>query len=535
MAQGSYANDDINLSRAAAAVKASLLPIIAVAILAGAAAYGVTRNGTPEYQATASLLQTGTQLSGATAISQQAVAPAALPPEALRQALSSSAVLNSIRARLGEVPGLTTAERERLSAALRDDATRGLETLDVKGQPDAFGNGTYTLSANAADPEAAAGLTNLAARTLIEWDRNRAVDSLRSLRAAVQAELNAVNAQLQSARGSTAEFLTVRRNDLTSRISDLNAQERSTSSVLTLLRPAVAPTDPIKPTPVRNAILAGLLGAFFTAAYVMLRQLGSRTVDSANDLRGLDLRLLGSVPRVRSGRGAAVLAAVSRGPAAEAVARLRYSLLSVLGKGKPKVILVTSASAGEGKTTITGALGNSFSAAGQKVLVVDADGRRAGQNNLWSRVAPGAEWVPLPGSDPFPTEEARDLKSAVLRPDAAQAKRLRENLHLLPAGAAGAAYTDEQLATALRTWSVGYDVVLIDSPPAEATADALMLASLSDGILMVLEPGQVSVDSLERVLDGFSLSDARVLGVVFNKSAAQRSYASAAPAVAVER
>jgi Mrp family chromosome partitioning ATPase len=526
-------NDDVNLRRAAGAVKSNLAPIIAVALLAAAGAFAYSRAQAPEFEATTSILQTGSQLSGSPAIANQTVNAAPLPPLALKEALSSGAVIEDIRARIRNLQGLTVEEKTEVGLALQRDAAEGLETIELRGQPDAFGNGTYDLTAKASSAAAAAGLANTSAEALVAWDRNRALGRLRQTRTAVQEQLAGINRQLATAGPTEARYLLDRRNSLTTRISDLTAQERAAGSVLAILRPAVTPQEPVRPNPVRNALLAALLGAFFSAAYVMLRQAGSRTIDDPSDLRALDLRVLGAIPRVRSGRGGVVLSGLTRGAAAEALARLRLSINSLMGKAKPKVILVTSTTAGEGKTTITGGVANSFSAAGQKVLVIDADMRRPGQSGLWGRVAPNAEWVALPGADPFPTEEARDLRSAVLRPDAAQVKKLRDTLHLLPAGGGERGYTDEQLATAIRTWSVGYDVVLIDSPPAGATADAMVLGGLSDGVLIVVEPGQVTSDSLASVLDSFALADTRVLGVVLNKRiGSNRAYPSLAPVAA---
>ena len=98
---------------------------------------------------------------------------------------------------------------------------------------------------------------------------------------------------------------------------------------------------------------------------------------------------------------------------------------------------------------------------------------------------------------------------------------MRENLDFLPAGspttAAAELFTGGDLGVALKHWSPGYDVILVDSPPALTVADPILIAPYSTGVMLVVEAGRTSQDALRRVADSMALAEAQLLGVVLNK------------------
>jgi len=61
------------------------------------------------------------------------------------------------------------------------------------------------------------------------------------------------------------------------------------------------------------------------------------------------------------------------------------------------------------------------------------------------------------------------------------------------------------------------DIVIIDSPPVLAAADAAVLASQTNGVLMVIEPGQSDRKAMGQSVEQLERSGAKLLGVVFNK------------------
>ena len=529
-------SDEINLRGAWRTLRRAVPAILAITALAAGGAYLLTKRQAPEYQASATILSVGSPTTNQN-LNQTLVSPPALPQDALRDALSGPAVLTTIRNGLPSL-GLNGKALTDLQAQLDRDAAGTPKTFTLKGLPDAFGNAVYNLSVKDARPEIAAGLANLAAASLVSWDTNRGVTMAKASRRAVQGQLTDLSDPTFT-RGLDPRAVSDARTRLSGQLSNLTALERAAVGSLSVLRAAVPPAQPVTSSPTKNALLAGAIAAFLAIAASFLIGAGSRSVEGGQDFRALDLRVLAEVPRIDArGKGPlGVLAALTRGNAAEALALARFNALNVLGKDRERVILITSPVAGEGKSSLTASLGAAFAANGQKTLIVDADLRRPAQSALWSRVSSSAEWVALPGAAPFPTEEARDFRAAILRPDAAQARKLRENLHLLPAGPLGGHSTDflasEGVGAILRSWASGYDVVLLDSPPLATAADAVLLSGAAAGVLLVSEPGRADYRTFQGVLDALSLAGANVLGVVLNKTTARRrAYGSREPAKA---
>lgn len=171
----------------------------------------------------------------------------------------------------------------------------------------------------------------------------------------------------------------------------------------------------------------------------------------------------------------------------------------------PAVYMVTSPAAGDGKTSLTLALGMSFATAGYKVCVADADlvGRGL-TSELRERGSPGL-------CDAFDTGDA----SRYVRPTQT------ENLSILPVGLA---HEDEverlsksRIAPILDNLRARYDIVLVDCGPLLGSIDAHLVAGLADAVLLVVSRG-----SSERLVHA-SLARLEHLGieprgVIFNKA-----------------
>lgn len=528
-------HDDIDFGRTLEALRRSAWALLLCALLVGAGVYGYFRRQTPVYAAKTMILSSGNQTGNQTVNSTLVSAPP-LPPGALEGALASVSVLSVIREGVNGIVELRPEQRAKLRQTLAEEAAAGRSaTLRISGQVDLFGNGTYTLSAEHPNPLVAAQLANLAADALVEWDTQRGLTKVTAARQALAAQLRDIENSLQregplgSNPTRAQRTLLNLRSNRQDQLNNLLTLERAVMGSLLVVAPAVPPYDPARPRPLRNGVLAGLFALFAAAGLVVLRASLHRTVATDLDLKGLELRLLGEVPRLRQlRRGQSLLAALHRGRGADSVAFLANNVGARLPQAQPKVVLVTSLLPGEGKSSLSAALADTFAGNGQRVLLLDADLRRPTQRRLWGVAAETADWLNLPGTAPFPGEEARDLQSALRVPEAAQARKLRDNLHLVtPASQAAppARLSPEAFAAALRVWGAGYDVVVVDAPPALAVADPLALAPFVGGVLLVLEPGKASFGGVQRLVDALALSDANVIGVAFNKVDRRRAAA----------
>jgi capsular exopolysaccharide synthesis family protein len=203
--------------------------------------------------------------------------------------------------------------------------------------------------------------------------------------------------------------------------------------------------------------------------YVM--ELADGTFRSSDDVRVvLGLPCLGLVARVppRKLRATSVEEYVTRRPHSVLAEQLRalHAGLS-LATERPRVVAVTAARAKEGKTTLTHALACLAALNGERVIVVDCDIRHAGLD--------------------------RDSKGLVecLREQATLAEAIRQNpgsgADFLPSGGVEpnglGLLMSGKMAQVLQTLRHDYDLVLLDTPPAEVITDARVIAGLADATL----------------------------------------------------
>ncbi len=516
-----FTNDNINLTRVLGELRVRTVPILLASALAGLIAFGIAKLQPKQYEATARIMATYNTYSNN-----------GLPSPPLPQGALSDAILNPIvQGEIGHAidtlseANFNNQDKSALKTKLASELAQGnMEFFQLQGRVDLTGNGTYLLSATNKSPLVAQTLVNAAAQALLNWDINRTQDRVRVAQKANDARIATISTLLNSAGGDKQALLRERDNLVRVR-GELQAIERVTTPTLQITAPAVLPILPVAPKPTRSGALAALLTLIATSSLFALRSVLDRSVSAAIDLKALSLRLLGELPRIAGKNTLSVLNNLRQGAAGESMSFLRTNLNTLLSRDSNKIVLVTSSLPGEGKSNVCAALADAFAAAGQKTLIIDADLRRPSQHAIWAGM-PAAEWVNLPGAAPFPGEEKQDLQAVLANPEAAQVKKLRHNLHFLPAGQpssrAAELFSSSAFATNLKRWASGYDVVVIDSPPVLSVADPIVLAPQASGTLLVLEAGRATQEGVQRVMDQLMLNNARILGVVLNKVARVR-------------
>ena len=230
------------------------------------------------------------------------------------------------------------------------------------------------------------------------------------------------------------------------------------------------------------------------------------------------------------GRSAAVLGTPAQpfSIGIEAFRMLRTSLVWAEGGEQLKTLVVTSAAPGEGKTMTSANLAVTFAHDGMQVLLVDCDIRRPKLHGLFKMSrAPGlldlltpAHSAPQVGvrtsgfEDDSHAGDLTDPLNAVLRPT-----QIR-GLTLLTCGALPTNPTNllsgVRMRVLLQELVQRFDIVILDTPPVLATADARILGALSDGVLLVVRAGQTERLAAQRAQNQLNQAGARVLGVVLN-------------------
>lgn len=269
---------------------------------------------------------------------------------------------------------------------------------------------------------------------------------------------------------------------------------------------AQRPTAPSSPRVGLNFAVGLLLALVLSIGIALLRQVFNSKVKTEQDLRSVtDSPLLGVVPRDVAARAYPEFPEGDvPGALGDAVARLRSNLKLKKNNHHLTSLVVTSSVAQEGKSTTVTSLAVSMASAGMRVIVVDADLRRALQ-----KVSSG---------------RGRGLTS-VLQGEATLAEAVNTSTHsgvdVLPSGPSPAHKSEllesESMGNLVRHLSSTYDLVLIDSPPLLVAADALDLSMHADATLLVVGADVIKRAELKQALSSLSTAEVQLVGLVLNK------------------
>jgi capsular exopolysaccharide synthesis family protein len=270
--------------------------------------------------------------------------------------------------------------------------------------------------------------------------------------------------------------------------------------------PIVDPT-PVSPRPMRNFVLAVLLGLLIGAAAAVLRELLDVTVKTAEVLREVaDAPVLAVVPFDTGAKLAPlVVSSDSHAARAEALRHLRTNLQFVDVDQPVQVLVVTSAVPNEGKSTTAVNLAIAFAEAGRRALLIEADLRRP-------RVA---DYLGLEGAVGL----SNVLAGQVAIEDVLQ-QWGSHDLRVLPSGFVPPNPSEllgsRNMATLLETLRDEYDIIIVDTPPLLPVTDAAVVATNADGAVLVARWGKTSQARIKMALASLRAVDSRVLGCVLN-------------------
>jgi len=297
------------------------------------------------------------------------------------------------------------------------------------------------------------------------------------------------------------------------------------SSNVRIVDPASTPTAPSSPNIPRNLMMSLVVGLAGGLALAFVLESRDSTVRSLEQVRAITaLPSLAVIPfssrpnnrslslnqgRQLSQASAAVASATRpKSEIAEAYRALRTSILLSKTGRSAKILMVTSALPQEGKTTTSVNLAIVLAQQGARVLLIEADMRRAGISNvLHLNSEIGLSTILGQASVPDPVEAMRSIADV-------------PNLKVLPAGPV-ALHPSEMLAShrmrdLLQSLEPEFDHIIIDTPPVLSVTDACLISALADSTIFVIRAGVTSRAALRRAHEMLSHVDARVMGVILN-------------------
>ena len=300
---------------------------------------------------------------------------------------------------------------------------------------------------------------------------------------------------------------------LETRASELSANAAVLGSGVRLREVAIPPPLPSSPKPLRDAAIAAVLGLGIATAFAYSRAGSHRRVEARTDPGPvLNVPLLGEVPKFN--RVAAGPSGLLPGSAASeayefVLSSIEFSLAEISGSS----VLITSAAPGDGKTSTALHLAIASAREERRVVLVDADVRVHGLTSLL-RADQHDGLVQLADGD-------ADLDECIRRyrlSDTAQ-------LSVVPAGRAPEDSTGlmraPEFRKAVQQIRHEAELVIMDSPPILAVADATILASQVDAIVLVVDR-QTELEQLLKVRERLAFVSTPLIGYVYNRANVDR-------------
>jgi capsular exopolysaccharide synthesis family protein len=298
-----------------------------------------------------------------------------------------------------------------------------------------------------------------------------------------------------------------------------------------IIDPATPPRNPWRPNKKVNLMLGLLTGIGLGAGLAFAIEYLDNTVKSAEEIRRYTgYAAIGIIPEHRASgprpmrRGASVPETNAdlvthedpRSQLAEAYKELRTSTLLASPDQPPRTILVTSCLPQEGKSQTSLNLAIALAQAGKRVLLVDADLRRPRLHKALGLDNERGLSTYLSGNSPVETlVRATDvpdldlLTSGPIPPNPSELLGSRNFLALV-----------QEFAE-----SGGYDHLIFDSPPLLSVADPIVVATVLDGTILVVQSGQTPRDAMVRGAGKLHHANVKVLGAVLNSvTDGDRSY-----------
>ncbi len=295
-------------------------------------------------------------------------------------------------------------------------------------------------------------------------------------------------------------------------LGDLLLQLQSgAANSLSVIEPGKVPSAPVGPNSLQNVILAVAIAFALSAGAALLLEFLDDTIKGADDVRHvLGMTPMASIARIETGDVPSDKLVVSRypmSPAAESYRVLRTNLQFKMSDKRIRTLMVTSTVPMEGKSLTSANLATVLAHSGKRVLLVDADLRRPTVHRIFEIGNSAGLTTALSSST---VDFSEIIHEEVL-----------ENLSVMTSGPLppnpAELLSSNRMLELVRALSQRFDVVIFDTPPVMAVADATVLASAVDGALLVVDNNHTRKKLLRQSFDALMAVGTNVMGIVLNR------------------
>ena len=499
-------DDVISLQDYLVVLKRQRLLIVLVTVLVVSAALGVSFAQTPVYEASAEVIIDPVRRTQDVSLEDLWYQASAIQTE--RLVITSEPVAR----RAAEELGLPDA----------GDALAGVRVEPVQDTR------VVRVIASDTDPAAAARRANAVAGAYLDYRRDEAVEDILAARADLEQRAAGLRAELEELEAGGDEIDEIERGAVVSQLSAVVAQiaevgggSAGVAGGGSVLAAAEVPSSPVSPRPLRTGALALVLGLLLGVGLAFLRDHIDDVIRDEADFKRATggLPILGRIPHWEDPEGGERLATVLEPHSLasesyrELSAGVRFLLLAhgdrhggagpAVGVGRS--IMVSSAHAGDGKTSTAANLAVAAARVGLRTLLIDADLRRPMVHKRFGLgKTTGLTDVLLSGGD-----VAEHLTTVGI-----------DNLEVLPAGTLPPNPHELLASPAMRALQrdvlLRADLVVYDTPAVLAVPDALELAQYVDVAVLVGRTGSTSRRQLAAAIERMEQVGGEVAGTILN-------------------
>ena len=374
-------------------------------------------------------------------------------------------------------------------------------------------------------PAVAAQMANAFASAYVSFRTDQLLARLRAAQGVVrtqisqvQREISVLNAKIAKTTDPTA--LNALQTQMDSYIGQLGALQQQEASLQptpganlsagSIIQHATLPTSPSSPRKIRDGALAVIAGLALGVGFAFLRERLDDRVKTREELeQRVGAPVIAAIPKAPAWRrpedAYLVTRADSHNPVAEAYRTLATNIQYLATQRELKVLVVTSAESGEGKTVTAANLAVVLAQTGKRVALLSDDLRRPRLHRFFD----------LPNDQGISDVLQGKLELGAIAHEVGTA-----GLRVLPAGPVPASPAEllagranAELMTGLRGIA---DFIVVDTQPVLAVADASILTPLSDGVLYVIDAANTSRSTIEHARDQLDHAGATIVGAVFN-------------------
>lgn len=337
--------------------------------------------------------------------------------------------------------------------------------------------------------------------------------------AALRGSVNALKAATFAEQGKDVRYNILKRevdtnrnlyNTLLQRYNEVSTQVANTTNPISIIDRAQIPSSPSYPRPALNMALASLAGVALALVAGFIRTRMDDKVHGPTDVESyFRTPLLGLVPLLKGGESITEAMDDPLSSVTEAHHAICLALNPVVQTPERSVLLLTSSSSNEGKSTIAVKISSSLAATGKKVLLIDGDMRRGSLHRLLGL----SNRVGL--ADLLSKQSDEGLKDAVQYCE-------HHGFSVLSRGGRSPANPAELLANsrfaALLDEAAGlYDAIVLDGPPVLGLADAPRISGMADATIFVVEANRTSKTDVKIALKRLGDAGADQIGLVISK------------------